>query len=1393
MAEIALRQYESEIDHLIEEARYLEALAHARHILRQHPRYIGAYYLLGKTMLEADQPELAIDMFQRALYADPEHLMARIGLTLAHQHVDNLDAAIWNLERAVELNPGDAELTDELRQLYARRDGVEPERVPLNRASLARLYMRGNRPGRAVEELRALLAENPQRLDLRLALAEAYWRDDQIVQAADTCQALLTDARYCLKANLLLGALWIDSGQEEGQTYLNRAQEVDIENTVANEMFGAASPLKPREVSIEHLTYRPDTLDVDRQAKWFQKLEAASVSVSLAAMQPEMTATEARLVDITAGLEAQIEIPDWLRELGGEEGGAPSWMADIGAEPEAAAPAVEAPKPDWLRAEEVEAITAEGVEPEAGLPDWLRGAEPEEFAPGAAGEGLGLEEKIGESEGLPDWLSELEPATQVEEGAPPTGAPETGIPDWLQALQPAAPAAEEIPLPAEGLPDWLSELRRPGEGTKTVEGAPSLEVAPTEEAPDWLASLQPAAPAAEEEMAEEEELPDWMKDFGGVGETTEKVLATEEGVLPDWLTAFQPEETAEAVMPTEEAPEAGAPEAGAPETGVAETGIPDWLSELQPVTGVEAEAEATEENLLDWLGEIPEEEMTVAAEAALPEETAFGEEIGGFPVEQLAEEPAPTVEETPVAEGFFGWEAFGEEITEVEAVHFIEEEVGAAAPVAEGEMLSGDDALAWLESLAAGKEKELRAQAEAEAQARVAEILGREPAEPKAAIEEPGPVMEEAPAAEDIFGPEALGEEISEAEAAPVEIAEGELDWESLAEQLEGVEGEIPVAPIAEGEDALAWLESLAVGEAEEFFAEPEAEVEAAEPEPLAEVPLEEAPAAEGFFGWEAFGEEITEIAPPAAEGDFMSGDDALAWLESLAAGKEEELRAQAEAEAQARVAEILGRKPEVKPTEPEPVVEAPSLVVEEAPTVEGFFGWESFGEEIAEVEAGAPAIEEVVPEEAEGIAESVVESDFLSGDDALAWLSSLAAGKEEELRAQAEAETQARVAEILGRRAEPKVAAPPVPVVEEPVSEKPVEVPVAEGDVMSGDDALAWLSSLAAGKEEELRAQAEAEAQARVAEILGRRAAPKVAAPPAPVVEEPVSEKPVEVPVAEGDVMSGDDALAWLSSLAAGKEEELRAQAEAEAQARVAEILGRRAAPKVAAPPAPVVEEPVSKKPVEVPVAEGDVMSGDDALAWLSSLAAGKEEELRAQAEAEAQARVAEILGRKPKSKVAIPEETPAPAVAEPPTPEPVSAVAPVVQAPVTVEETVAEEEAVGKEIVVAPEPVAVTPQVAPQPVLVEVEPGEVTEYVGLLAQARAAWKAGDVQTALAHYGELIQAEAGLDDVIADLQAAAAEQPKNGALLQLLGDAYMVNGMIDQAIEVFNQAISLL
>ncbi|MBU0703746.1 MAG: tetratricopeptide repeat protein, partial [Chloroflexi bacterium] len=145
------------------------------------------------------------------------------------------------------------------------------------------------------------------------------------------------------------------------------------------------------------------------------------------------------------------------------------------------------------------------------------------------------------------------------------------------------------------------------------------------------------------------------------------------------------------------------------------------------------------------------------------------------------------------------------------------------------------------------------------------------------------------------------------------------------------------------------------------------------------------APLAEEAFGWAEFGEPEAqiEVAPAWLDSDQVpSGDEALAWLEQLAEGKEEELQAQIKAEAEVRMAEIMGRPvpaeppaPEIAPEEPPP---APPDAVGEARLEEALalqfgeaFGWTEFGEPEVQIgpapaippveEAPPPVIEEVV------------------------------------------------------------------------------------------------------------------------------------------------------------------------------------------------------------------------------------------------------------------------------------------------------------------------------------------------------------------------------------------------------------------------------------------------
>ncbi len=616
MTEITLQAYKEEINQLIEETRFLEALAHIRYILETYPRWIDAYYLLGKAMLEAELPKLAMDMFRRVLSADPEHLTARIGLGIAHEQLDNLNAAIWNLERAFELDPSDESLSEELRSLYGRRDGQMPDHIALTRAGLARLYMRGGLTWRAVEELRDLLKEMPDRADLQLALAEAYWRDGQIVQASEMCQQILTYLPYSLKANLLLGTLWLNSGQTEGQRYLDQAQEIDPLNLFAQQLFGNDTPLPVKEVTMERLMYTPGEIAVDQKTKWFQQLEAASISVGISEAPPEMSESDMRLVDITADLESQIEIPDWLSEMGAlsteeeeEEEELPDWLSSIEEEAEQteeATPATEETTPGWLR--DLQARDQDQP-PAEESPDWLQELQPA----GATSE-----------EEVPDWLQQLQPTEEAPAEAAPVAEAEEEVPDWLQDLQPTEEAPEETTEEA-GFFGWHS-----------FDGQ-TVEVTPQEQPP--IITQVPPEP-------EVEETPEGVLSGDDALAWLESLAAGKEEELRAKAKAESEARVAEILGRKPKPPAAPEPEV-TPEPEVEET--PEGI-----LSG---------DNALAWLESLAEgKEEELRAKAEAESEARVAEILGRKPKPPAAPEPEvppePEVEETPESEEFFGWHSF---------------------------------------------------------------------------------------------------------------------------------------------------------------------------------------------------------------------------------------------------------------------------------------------------------------------------------------------------------------------------------------------------------------------------------------------------------------------------------------------------------------------------------------------------------------------------------------------------------------------------------------------------------------------------------------------------------------------------------------------------------------
>jgi tetratricopeptide (TPR) repeat protein len=144
MTEISLRAYCDEVKELIKADSYDQAIATCQHILRNYPKYLEAYQLLGQACLEKGMHSEAEDFFKRVLSADPEDFIAHVGLSIISEDRD-LDEAIWQMERAFELAPDNAEVRKELRRLYMRRDKVETAKLKPTPGGLGRLYAGGGR------------------------------------------------------------------------------------------------------------------------------------------------------------------------------------------------------------------------------------------------------------------------------------------------------------------------------------------------------------------------------------------------------------------------------------------------------------------------------------------------------------------------------------------------------------------------------------------------------------------------------------------------------------------------------------------------------------------------------------------------------------------------------------------------------------------------------------------------------------------------------------------------------------------------------------------------------------------------------------------------------------------------------------------------------------------------------------------------------------------------------------------------------------------------------------------------------------------------------------------------------------------------------------------------
>ena len=886
MAEIALSKYCDQAKELIRTDSYNQAIAICRHILKHYPQYVSAYRLLGEACLEKGDYVEAANFFKRVLGADMEDMVVYVGLGIIFDEQGALDEAIWQLERAFELSPGNAEIRKELQRLYGERDGSAPPKLRLTPTALGRLYLREELYQRAIDEFRDVLDEDPDRVDTQVALAQALWWTGQKQEAAAVCEAILEQYPNCLKANLILGEILLSGDrEEEGQALLETAQTLDPENSVAESLFRDKSPLPVKAVSVPRLDDR--------------HLEQEVQEVKAEAPPPPRGSGPGPDSPSYRSPEASEEAtPDWLRRLQEEE-----------------------------RESEEEHLTSPPDAQE--MPDWLQQLA-EERANGAV-------EDTEPGDRSPD--TEEEPAAWP--GGPHEAAKETSSPEGPASALPVEPASFEptasrgeeeergVP-PTEERADWLSQLE--AEGAAEEERA-SLPQASEDEAPDWLGSLRAGLTEDSGAPEAEGEMPSWLQDLRR--ETAEEEARTDEGVVRDWGTRpvhEEPEESLEAkvgamedepvpvgddveerprvteepeitqetmerlreTMPDEsdsiedimdwmERSKALLADEGVPETDIEhrlerlaqtpeEDEIPTWLRDLkpeaqaseEPILGDEMEAPpqegavpTPEEDIPTWLRDLRPSTAEVSAPAAEEgREAVASDEITSIKEEATVpqEESAATLEETPVGppaeEEIPSWllEAREDASQEEPPVPFPEPEEPVEEPPSRA---IEEDVPTWLRQI-----REEAAEEVAPIPSEEPKALPGEPALPRAAEEEVPSWLREL-----------------RAETAAEQTAQAE-EPEASAEDLG-----TPAPPALEEEEMPSWLRQL------------RAEAAQQEPAVLAEAP-----------------EPTIEEAPPAPSEE----EEMPSWLRQL------------RAEATTTAPILPTEEPEIPPEEPPPhVVEA--------------------------------------------------------------------------------------------------------------------------------------------------------------------------------------------------------------------------------------------------------------------------------------------------------------------------------------------------------------------------------------------------------------------------------------------------------------------------------------
>jgi len=677
MTQTTLREYLRTTEDAISSGRIDEAMANCQNILTYFPEALEAQRLLGEVYLAQGQLDEAQQTFEWILTNDPENVIVYCDRALISERVADIDTALDCYQQAYELSRGSANIRQEFNQLSARAGQQE---FMFSRAGLARLYMRGDLLTQAIQEWDAVLAISPDRLDARLGLMETYWREGLYSQAESIATLLLEEIPTCLKALLYLAHIASISNIQRARELLQRAEALDPDLRMAQEVFADLSASQPNDPFLELIKKEPllleDGVPVNKpvaSAPSSQPAQAVPAQGSASPAYGNWNTPDNWSQQAAASPTINQSIPEtpshanWnsnaetVSKNGQNEPATADWQTQLQASSTKEQP--------WYQQDQFSGSNSDPMQhwenldqDSAKQPAWQNQGTEEEAAPPAWLDTLTRSEQRQPAEPVRQApVQPVIPPTQpIIPPTQPDMRPAARAAQATRAPQPVTPAEEEVPFffssedgESEGdmgWPEWLkslgaAELEPESPEANEIAATPEPAPTPIAQTSNWEAPQQaapdpstagadpwesiPALSANNDAWSESNSQSNWMQQIP----PTEHSPA--QSATPDWMQQLSPAEYSSA-QPTQAATpdwmQQLSPAAQVP-AQPSQTAAPDWMHQLSPVEY--SPAQPAQAPIPDWMQQIGRVEQSPAQPAQAP-------------IPDWMQQPTPRVEQSPV-------------------------------------------------------------------------------------------------------------------------------------------------------------------------------------------------------------------------------------------------------------------------------------------------------------------------------------------------------------------------------------------------------------------------------------------------------------------------------------------------------------------------------------------------------------------------------------------------------------------------------------------------------------------------------------------------------------------------------------------------------------------------